>query len=170
LRKFRVSVDKSGSVSITENFVEKNPDAQQKALADRLTTVINDPKDVIMSVSAGSKTLVGSYTTGDFDISDVEALGVGALIHEIVEQYQKQTKSEAFGTVTTGAHGEATKAESEVLTGGAKRGADKLISSTLNADGTMNRVMETLFTSADGKVKTRITTIEKNNIVSVTWK
>ena len=104
---------------------------KQKALADRLSTVINDPKDVIMTVSAGSKTLVGSYVTGDFDIADVEAIGVSALIHEIEEQYQKQVKGEAFGSETTGAHGEGIKAESEVK--GAKRGAQKIISSTMNA-------------------------------------
>ena len=168
LRQYRVSVDKSGDVRITQNLVELDPDPQQKALADRLTTIISDAKDVIMTVSAGSKTLGGSYATGDFDIADLETYGIGGLIHEIEEQYQKQVKGLAFGSETTGAHSEAMKAESEVS--GAKRGAQKIISSTANADGTLDAVIEVLQTFPDGKVKTMVTTIKSNNIVSVTWK
>lgn len=168
-----VSVDKSGEIKIDSNrgaitgsIPGKN--AQQEALANRLWTITNDPKDVIMTVSAGSKTLVGSYATGDFDISDVEAIGVNGLIHEIEEQYQKQVKSLAYGSETTGAHGEGIKAESEVK--GAKRGPQKIISSTQNADGTIDAVAEVPYTYPDGKVKTMVLTITKNNIVSVTWK
>jgi hypothetical protein len=168
LRQYRVSVDKSGNVSITQNSVELDPNAQQKALADRLSTIINDPKDVIMTVSAGSKTLVGSYATGDIDITDIEAIGAGALIHEIEEQYQKQVKGVGYGSETTGAHGEGIKAESEVK--GAKRGAQKVISSTTNADGTLDAVVEIPHTFPDGKVKTMVMTIKSNNVVSVTWK
>lgn len=168
LQQYRVSVDKSGNVSITQNFVEKPPNAQQKALADRLKTIINDPKDVIMTVSVGSKTLVGSYATGDIDIADLEAIGVHALIHEIEEQYQKQVRHLAIGSETTGAHGEGIKAESEIK--GAKRGSQKVISMTQNPDGTMNAVVEIPFTYPGGKVKTQIMTIKKNNVVSVTWK
>jgi len=36
-----------------------------------------------MTVSAGSKTVGGSYATGDFDIADLEAYGVGGLIHAL---------------------------------------------------------------------------------------
>lgn len=167
LQVYTVSADKSGAVSIKQPLAGP-PTPQQQALADRLTTVINDPKDVLMTVSAGSKTIVGSYATGDFDISDVESIGVSALIHEIVEQYQKQVKGAAFGSLTTGAHGEATKAEEEVK--GAKRGADKVISSTQNADGTIDGVIETPYTYPDGTVKTMVATLKNNNIVSVTWK
>ncbi|MGH3901554.1 MAG: DUF4157 domain-containing protein [Pseudonocardiaceae bacterium] len=168
LLSYRVSVGTSGDVSITENFVELPPNVQQKALADRLTIIIDDPKDVIMTVSAGSKTLVGSYSTGDVDIADVEAIGVNGLIHEIEEQYQKQVKSLAYGSETTGAHGEGIKAESEVK--GAKRGPQKIISSTANADGTLDAVIEIPYTYPDGKVKNMVMTITRNNVVSVTWK
>jgi uncharacterized protein DUF4157 len=168
LRMYRVSVDKSGDVTLTKNAVELPPDAQQQALADRLKTVIDDPKDTIMTVSAGSKTLGGSYATGDFDIADLETYGVGGLIHEIEEQYQKQIKGLAYGSEATGAHAEAIKAESEVR--GSKRGAQKVISSTMNVDGTLDAVVEIPHTRPDGKVTTMVMTVKSNNIVSVTWK
>jgi hypothetical protein len=169
MQMFSVSVDnKSGAVSIAPTRVLGPPTPEQQALADRLTTVINDPKDVIMTVSSGSKTIVGNYATGDFDIADVEAVGVSALVHEIVEQYQKQVKGQGFGTPTTGAHGEAIKAEAEV--GGATHGTDKAISMTRNADGTVDAVIETPYTYPDGKVKTMVMTLKRSNIVSITWK
>jgi hypothetical protein len=171
---YYVSIDKSGEVKIepvrpAHTSSATGPKPQQKALADRLWTVITDAKDVKMTVSAGSATLGGSFDTGDFDIADLETYGVGGLIHEIVEQHQKQAKGvKDFGTATTGAHGEATRAESEVT--GLKRGADKVISMTENADGTIDAVIETPHTSPDGKVTTKVSTIKSNNIVSVTWK
>lgn len=87
---------------------------------------------------------------------------------KIEEQYQKQVKGLAFGPETTGANGEAIKAELEVT--GAKRGAQKVISSTANSDGTINAVVEIPFTSPDGSVRTMDMTISKNNIASVTWR
>jgi hypothetical protein len=168
-----VSVDKSGQVSLTPNLPAirssaTGADAQQQALANRLDIIIKDSKDVIITISAGSTTLVGSYATGDIDIDDVEKIGVHALIHEIEEQHQKQAKSLGYGSETTGAHGEGIKAESEVF--GAKRGAQKIISSTANVDGTLDAVIEVPFTFPDGKVKTQEMTIKSNNVVSVKWK
>jgi Domain of unknown function (DUF4157) len=171
---YSASIDKSGAVKIepiaaAHRSSATGPTAQQSALAERLTTVINDPKDVIMTVSAGSSTLVGSWNTADFDINDIEKVGVGSLIHEIVEQHQKQAKGVTdFGSATTGAHGEASKAESEVS--GLKRGADKVISMTQNPDGTVNGVIETTYTAPGGKVKIMVSTIKNNNIESITWK
>ena len=123
---------------------------------------------MLITISAGTKTIVGSYVTGDVDIDDVEKLGVHALIHEIEEQYQKQAKGMGYGTETTGAHGEGIKVESEVF--GAKRGAQKVISSTKNADATLDLVVEIPYTFPDGKVKTQELTIKSNNIDSVKWK
>jgi hypothetical protein len=167
----QVLIDKSGNVSIgatPTSFRVGPPSVQEQALVNRLTTIINDPKDVIMTVSAGSKTLVGSYATGDIDIADIESIGFNALIHEIEEQYQKQVKGLGYGSETTGAHGEGIKVESQVL--GAKRGAQKVISSTANPDGTFDAVAEVPYTFPDGKVKTMVLTIKSNNIESVTWK
>jgi hypothetical protein len=122
-----------------------------------------------MTVSAGSKTLVGSYYTGDVDIADLETLDVATLIHEIEEQYQKQVKGLAYGSETTGgAHKEGITAEEEVR--GAKRGAQKVISKTSNPDGSVNAVVEIPYTFPDGKVKTMIMTIKNDNVVSVTWR
>ncbi|HEX6746192.1 MAG TPA: DUF4157 domain-containing protein [Longimicrobium sp.] len=172
---YHVSIDaKTGEVTMApiraaHTSSIKGPDPQVKALADRLWTVTSDSKDVVMTVSAGSQTIVGSWATGDFDIDDIEKVGVGALIHEIVEQHQKQAKGEKnFGTATTGAHGVASKAESEVT--GMTRGADKVISMTQNADGTVDGVIETTFTTTGGQVKTMVSTLKSNNIVSITWK
>lgn len=163
-----VSIDKSGNVTIKANSAVGTPSAEQTAAANRLKKVINDSKDVIISVSAGSKTLIGSYKTGDIDITDIETIGLRALIHEIEEQYQKQVKGIAYGSETTGAHGEGFKAESEVV--GAKRGPQKFISSKTNADGTIDAVVEIPWTYPDGKVKTNVLTIKKNNVESSTWK
>jgi hypothetical protein len=167
LQSYRVSVSK-GEVKITQNFVELPPNAQQQALADRLTTIINDSKDTVISISSGSATLVGSYALGDIDIADVEMVGVSGLIHEIEEQYQKQVKGAAYGSETSGAHGEGIVAESEVA--GAKRGAQHVISVTPNADGTVDLVVEIPYTYPGGKVVTKVLTVKKNNVVSFTDK
>lgn len=170
---YYVSVDSSGQVKMdpvraAHTSSATGPSAQVRALADRLDIIIKDSKDVITTISAGTRTIVGSYATGDIDINDVEKLGVHALVHEIEEQYQKQAKSLGYGTEKTGAHGEGIKVESEVL--GAKRGAQKVISSTKNADGTLDLVVEIPYTFPDGKVKTQELTIKSNNIDSVKWK
>lgn len=171
---YRVSIDKSGEVKIepirpAHTSSATGPDAQTRAIAERLWTVTTDAKDVMMTVSAGSQTIGGSWDTADFDIADLEVYGVGGLIHEIVEQHQKQAKGvKDFGTATTGAHGEATKAETEAT--GLKRGADKVISMTQNADGTIDAVIETPHTFPNGTVKTKVSTIKNSNIVSVAWK
>lgn len=170
---YHASVDKSGEVKLdpvraAHTSSITGPSAQEKALADRLWTVITDSKEVALTVSAGSKTLGGSYNTGDFDIADLETYGVPGLIHEIEEQYQKQIKGKAFGSDTSGAHSEAISAESEVR--GAKRGAQKMVSSTQNPDRTIDAVIEIPHTFPDGKVKTMVMTIKSNNIVSVVWR
>lgn len=170
---YHVSTDKAGEVKIdpvraAHTSSITGPEATQKALANRLWAITTDPKDVLISVTAGSTTLVGSYATGDIDITDIEALGVSSLIHEIEEQYQKQAKGKGYGSESSGAHGEGIKAESEVK--GAKRGPQKIISLTKNADGTISGVFEIPYTYPDGTVKTMVMTVTSNNVSSVTWK
>jgi hypothetical protein len=170
---YYVSIDSAGQVKIdpvraAHTSSITGPTASQKAIAERLWKITQDGAQVDMTASAGSTTLVGSYGTGDFDITDVEAIGVGALIHEIEEQYQKQTKGMGYGSTTTGAHGEAVKAEAEVV--GATRGKEKFISRSANPDGTLNAVVEIPHTWPDGTVKTMVMTITSNNVVSVTWR
>lgn len=164
----QVSVNNTGNVTLGPSGVAGPPTTQQQALFDRLTTVINDPADVVMTVSSGSATLGGSYATGNFDIADLEVYGVGGLMHEIEEQYQKQVKGLAFGSETTGAHAAAISAESEVT--GAQRGPQRVVSSTPNADGTMNAVVEIPWTFPNGQVKIQTLNVVSNNIVSTTWR
>lgn len=164
LQNYSVSADKSGNVDIKKNVSKQKINPQQQSLATRLTIIINDPKTVTISVSAGSKTLGGTFKRGDIDIADLETYGVSGLIHEIWEQYQGQVKGLDVGSETTGAHAEGIKAESEVT--GAKRGAQKIISYTKNPDKTIDAVIEIPFTYPDGKVKIMVMTVKKSNIVS----
>lgn len=170
---YYVSVDAGGLVKIdpvraAHTSSATGPTAAQRAIADRLWNITQDPAQVDMTVSAGTATLGGSYATGDFDITDLETYGVGGLIHEFEEQYQKQVKGKTFGSTTTGAHGEAVKAEAQVV--GATRGNEKFISRSANPDGTLNAVVEIPHTWPDGTVKTMVMTITSNNITSVTWR
>jgi hypothetical protein len=164
----QVSIDKAGNVSIATTKEIGPPTPQQQAAASRLTTVINDAKTVSMTVSAGSSTIGGSFTTGDFDIADLEKYGAPGLYHEVEEQYQKQVKGLAFGTEATGAHAAAITAESEVR--GSRRGTQKNVSAKMNPDGTSDAVVEVPHTLPDGTVKTMVITIKNDNITSVTWK
>jgi hypothetical protein len=174
LQQYRVSIDKTGELAIYKAYVELPPNKQQQALADRLTNIIDDPKTVLVTISAGSETLVGSYATGDIDIADVESIGVSALIHELEEQHQKQASGMPYGSETSGAHGKGIEAEQDVK--GAKRGAQKNISGSANPDGTINAVVEVPYTFpgntliSTGTVKTMVLTIKNNNIESVVWK
>ena len=170
---YYVSIEKGGEVKMepiraAHTSSITGPDAQVKALAGRLWTVLSDAKEVNMTVSAGTPTSGGSYATGDFDIADLEVYGVPGLIHEIVEQHLKQVKGMEYGDETSGAHAEASVAESEVR--GAKRGKNKIVSQTNNADGTRDAVIETPYTWPDGTVKTMVRVIKKNNFISMTWK
>jgi Domain of unknown function (DUF4157) len=163
----KVKVSDTGEVSIKQEL-DGPPTPGEQALVGYLTTIINDTLETSVSVSASSRTLVGSYATGDIDVADLEVVGVGGLIHELVEQYQKQKSGKPFGSETTGAHGAGIDAESAVT--GAIRGSQKMISSTKNPDGTLDAVVEIPFTYPDGKVKTMVLKIEKNNVKSKTWK
>jgi Domain of unknown function (DUF4157) len=164
-----VSIDRNGDVTLTPLHgppAPGHPTATEQALATQLNNIISNASTVTVSVSSGSSTLVGSYATGDIDIADVAQLGVGALIHELEEQFQRQVRGLAFGSETTGAHGAGIRAESAVR--GATRGQQRAVSGSRNADGTINAVMEVPFTDPTGRVVTEVVTVRSNNVVSVT--
>ncbi len=169
---YTVSVSSTGSVSIARNNIQGPPTLGQDTLRSRLENIINNSHDVLISISSGSRTIVGSYATGDIDIQDMEAFGSGAgansvatLIHELEEQFQKQVNSMRYGGETSGAHAEGIKAESEVI--GATRGPQRVVSSSSNSDGTSNAVLEFPWTYPDGKVVTIVMTIDHNNVTRV---
>ncbi len=168
LQNYSVSMDASGAVSIKKTTKDKKPGAQEQALADRLTKIINDPKEVMISVSVSSKTLGGTFRTKNIDIADLEVAGVATLIHEIEEQYQGQVKGLPIGSETTGAHYEGIKAESEVM--GANRGPQKTISGNYNPDKSVDAIIEIPYTYPDGKVKIKVMKVIKSNIISFDWK
>lgn len=172
-RFYHVSIDRTGLVSIesvraAHQSSATGPTAQQRALADQLSTVINDSHNVNMTASAGSATLIGNFPTADFDIADVEMIGVSALIHEIVEQYQRQARGMAVGDETTGAHGAGIVAEQTVR--GATRGTEREISQTINADRTVTGVYEIPYTYPNGRRRIMVLHIRNSNIQSVTWR
>ena len=163
------SIDAAGYVTLARNAALAGPpQPTQDALRAQLDTVISNATDVVQTISSGTATIVGSYATGDIDVADMEQFGTGpgasaagALIHEVVEQFQKQVNAKAFPA----AHADATGAEAAVV--GATRGPDRVLSSSQNADGTINAVIENDYTYPDRHVVTVKTTVSHNNIIRV---
>jgi hypothetical protein len=167
-----VTIDAAGTVSLARNNIQGPPTVGQDALRARLESIVNDSSTVSVAMGSGTGTLVGSYAGESVDIADIEAMGSGpggsiaALIHELVEQYQKQVKGTAYGSDTTGAHGAGVAAEAAVA--GATRGAQRVVSHSSNPDGSINAVIEVPYTYPDGRVVIVTTEIDHNNVRRVT--
>ncbi len=166
---YTVSTDAAGNLSIAANRDVGPPSPAQQALYNRLNTIVGDSHQVTIAVESGGTALGGSYATGTIDVADLEAFGrgeglsaVGALIHEVEEQYRKQVSGQGYAT----AHAGALVAETEQS--GATRGAERMLSSSTNPDGTVNAVVEVPYTYPDGRVVTLTLTISHNNITNVT--
>lgn len=166
---YTVSTDSVGNLSIAANQDVGPPSPAQQALYNRLNTIIGDSHQVTIAVESGGAALGGSYATGTIDVADLEAFGrgeglsaVGALIHEVEEQYRKQVSGQGYAT----AHAGALVAETEQS--GATRGTERMLSSSTNADGTVNAVVEVPYTYPDGRTVTLTLTISHNNITNVT--
>ena len=164
-------VDSKGYVTLEPKTVKGKANAQQQAMHDYLNQIIADSADVAVDVESGTKTLVGSYTTGKIDMKDIETMAggtgatdIGSLIHELVEQYHKQVKKTGYGGETTGAHHEGIDAENAV--NGTVRGAQKAVSATQHADGTIDAVVEVPYMYPDGKVVTTTLTITKSEVIT----
>lgn len=166
---YTVSTDAAGNLSIAANQDVGPPSSAQQALYHRLNTIVGDSRQVTIAVESGGMALGGSYVTGTIDVADLEAFGrgeglsaVGALIHEVEEQYRKQASGQGYAT----AHAGAMVAETEQS--GAVRGAERMLSSSTNPDGTVNAVVEVPYTYPDGRTLTLTLTISHNNITNVT--
>lgn len=166
---YTVSTDAAGNLSIAANQDVGPPSPAQQALYNRLNTIVGDSHQVTIAVESGGAALGGSYATGTIDVADLEAFGrgeglsaVGALIHEVEEQYRKQVSGQGYAT----AHAGALVAETEQS--GATRGTERPISSSINPDGTVNAVVEVPYTYPDGRVVTLTITVSHNNITNVT--
>lgn len=166
---YTVSTDAAGNLSIAANQDVGPPSPAQQALYNRLNTIVGDSRQVTIAVESGGLALGGSYATGTIDVADLEAFGrgeglsaVAALIHEVEEQYRKQVSGQGYAT----AHAGALVAETEQS--GATRGAERMLSSSTNPDGTVNAVVEVPYTYPDGRVVTLTLTISHNNITNVT--
>ena len=166
---YAVLTDGAGNLSIAANQDVGPPSPAQQALYNRLNTIVGDSHQVTIAVESGGTALGGSYATGTIDVADLEAFGrgeglsaVGALIHEVEEQYRKQVSGQGYAT----AHAGALVAETEQS--GATRGTERMLSSSTNPDGTVNAVVEVPYTYPDGRTVTLTLTISHNNITNVT--
>jgi hypothetical protein len=171
---FTAQIDASGFVSLVRNGIQGPPTPQQQAMYNYLTQIINDSKTVTVGAEAATgTTLVGSYVGNTIDVADIEAMAggsgatdVGALIHELVEQYHKQVNSTGYGGEASGAHHEGILAENAV--NGSTRGPQRVVSGTQNPDGTLDATVEIPYTYPNGRVVTTTLTIVHNNITNVT--
>jgi hypothetical protein len=174
----KASVNASGEVEITLTGLYGPPTAANQAFTTRLQALCNEAGTTTVAVASGSATIVGSYATGEIDIGDIEALGInlrgwdarGALLHELVEQRQKQLGTTAaqrgYGSATTGAHSEGLAAELGVV-GAVLESDSNLVGATANADGTMNGSRTVVFRYPDGSRYQVVVTLSHNNITNV---
>jgi len=183
LRNFYyVSVDMSGQVKIdpiraAHTSSATGPSAQEKALADRLWSLTTEAGTATVGVVAGGVPIVGSYELSQIDIADIENLGSGqpgwnasaALLHELVEQREKQlgtTAAQRAYPGASGAHSKGLAAELGMI--GAELESDSgLVGATANADGTMNGTRTVVFKYPDGTRYRVEVTLTSNNITGV---
>jgi len=171
---YTAQIDGSGFVTLAPNQIQGPPTARQQAMYNYLNRIISDAATVTIGAESGTaSTLVGSYAGGTIDIADIEhmaggegATDIGALIHELVEQYHKQVNRTGFGGEASGAHHEGILAENAV--NGTTRGPQRVISGSQNPDGTISGVVEVPYTYPNGRVVTTTTTVVRNNVTGVT--
>jgi len=94
----RLELDSSGTATLVATGDVGPPSPAQRGLANLLSTVISDPgKTVIQVVNDNRQVALGDFSNGKVDVGDAAALAghgpsgaIGALAHEIGEQYAKQ--------------------------------------------------------------------------------
>ena len=169
---YGTSVDKNGLTSLVSNGINGVMTEKEQAFYNYLSTVMN-PKTPLTSVnlSESSSIEIGDYFASDIDIDDVSALGTStcitsasALTHELVEQFEKQSKGlpndwSGFGQ----AHKEGVKAENAV-SGAIRVDVNKR---QLNFDGkTGNGTMNFMFNVGNSNATVSITW-QSHNVIGV---
>lgn len=177
--EFTAAANAAGEVELTRTGQFGPPTTANGVFIARLTPIINEAATTTVDVVAGGEPIVGSYGLSRIDIADIEALGFGqrgwdargALLHELVEQREKQqgttAAQRAFGSPTTGAHGVALAAELDLI-GATLESDTNLVGATQNADGTINGHRTVVFRYPDGKRFSVKVTLSHNNITAVT--
>ncbi|MBW7885801.1 MAG: DUF4157 domain-containing protein [Caldilineaceae bacterium] len=176
--QFQARLNSASEVEIVSSGLEGPPTAANQTFITRLRAIINESATTTVSVVAGGVPIVGSYALEQIDIADIEALGIGergwdaraALLHELIEQRQKQHGATAaergYGSPTTGAHGEGLAAELGMI-GAVLESDTNLVGATRNADGTMNGHRTVVFRYPDGTRFRVEVTLDHNNITNV---
>ena len=182
---YYVSVDTTGQVKIdpiraAHTSSATGPNAPERALADRLWSLTTESRTTTVDVVAGGVPIVGSYELSQIDIADIEALGSGqpgwnstaALLHELVEQREKQLGATAVQRGYPGpggAHAKGLAAELGMI-GAILESDTGLVGGTANADGTMNGTRTVVFKYPDGTRYRIEVTLSHNNITGVVRK
>jgi len=160
----QTNIDANGLITVSAG--EAGPlTSQQQAFMDVMTQVtdLNTGNTKISLTQNDSKTFVGSYASGRIDMKDISAFGegplssVGALGHEIYEQYEIQQRGQSYAA----AHLWALGVEKEIT--GSTRGSANLTGSRQAGTVTIRYYRQN---------KTGIATIKFQdlNITSVTYK
>jgi len=176
--RYQARFDSANQVEIVSSGNQGPPSPQQQYFTTRLRSLINEAGTTTVSVNSGSRTIVGSYAGSDIDIADIEALGIGlpgwdaraALLHELVEQREKQlgttAAQRAYGSATTGAHGQGLAAELGMI-GAVLESDSGLVGASANANGTMNGTRTVVFRYPTGTRYRVVVTLTSNNITNV---
>jgi hypothetical protein len=174
---YAAQLNAGGEVEIHETGQSGPPTAGNQAFTTKLQSLCNEADTTAVGVGAGGAVIVGSYAGSEIDIADIEALGIGqrgwdargALLHELVEQRQKQhgaTATERAYDGAAGAHSQGLAAELGVI-GAVLESDTNLVGATANPDGTMNGSRTVVFRYPDGSRYRIEVTINHNNIANV---
>lgn len=154
------------NVKSAEELLEELKKNAPKEILDKLKE-IEDSGITIIVVKDDMGVIGGSYNDGKIDIGDIKSFpddggartDESALLHELVEQYEKQIDKEPFDD----AHKTALEAEETLL------GSDyvKQVGPVRNADGTIS--ITTIWTDKDGNTIEQVTVYDpKTGKITVT--
>jgi hypothetical protein len=154
------------NVKSAEELLEELKKNASKEILEKLKE-IEDSGITIIVVKDDTGVIGGSYNDGKIDIGDINSFpddggartDESALLHELVEQYEKQINKEPFDD----AHKTALEAEETLI------GSDyvKQVGPVRNADGTVS--ITTIWTDKDGNTIEQVTVYDpKTGKITVT--